>query len=174
MASEAHKFASVNQVTSALGNNLEDGKYSGWGAYGLSKAANVLFTEELQHRIDAAGLRGSAVALHPGAVQTDLGRYIVGGADAGDVRPSESTSTPTGFGKLLQGALNAVILPIDRGANTQVYLAAAADTGGNYAAKTALYFDAMKPAIANQAATDPELARKLWGVSEALTGKKLL
>ena len=44
--------------------------------------ANVLFTVELQRRIEAAGLRASAVSLHPGVVQTDLARYIVGGVSA--------------------------------------------------------------------------------------------
>ena len=44
----------------------------------------MLLTDELQRRFDAAGLRASAVALHPGVVQTDLGRYIVGGVTAGE------------------------------------------------------------------------------------------
>ena len=36
---------------------------AGWGAYGVSKAANVLFTVELQRRLEAAGVAGSVVSL---------------------------------------------------------------------------------------------------------------
>jgi retinol dehydrogenase-14 len=176
VSSEAHRFASAQQLAAALdGRRLEDPRYGGWQAYGLSKAANVLFTLELQRRLEAAGLRGSAVALHPGAVQTDLGRYIVGGAGAGDMRPSEGAAPPTGFGKLLKGALDKLVLPIDRGANTQVFLAAAIDADGDFAAKPAsIYFDAMAPSKPTDAASDPALAKRLWDVSEALTGLKLL
>jgi len=76
VSSEAHRFASTDSIKQALDANL-DPPYAagGWGNYGLSKAANVLFTVELQTRIEAAGLRGSAVSLHPGVVQTDLQRY---------------------------------------------------------------------------------------------------
>ena len=51
---------------------------------------------ELQKRIDAAGLDGAAVSLHPGVVQTDLARYIIGGVEAGDVRLSETAEKPKG------------------------------------------------------------------------------
>ena len=74
---------------------LDPKDYSAFGAYSVSKAANVLFTVELQRRFDAAGLAGSAVALHPGMVQTALTRYIIGGKDAGDTRLSETVAPPT-------------------------------------------------------------------------------
>jgi retinol dehydrogenase-12 len=45
-------------------------------AYGRSKAANILFTRELQKRIDNAGLNGVTVSLHPGVVRTELARYM--------------------------------------------------------------------------------------------------
>lgn len=183
VSSEAHRFASADGVAKAIdAGTLETGgkvdAYSGWGAYGLSKAANVLFTQELQRRLDEAGLHGSAVCLHPGAVQTDLARYITNGQDGGDVRRSETSapSEPEGrVGKWVKGALDKVILPIDRGANTQVFLAAGRDVGGDYAQKPpALYFDAMKPAAPNGASTDPAAARRLWAVSEQLTGTAFL
>ena len=108
-------------------------------------------------------------------MQTDLARYIIGGKDAGDVRLSEIKAPPSGLGKMLkESVLDRVLLPINRGANTQVYLAAATDTGGDLAAKRALYFDAMAPAQASNAATDPSLARKLWDLSESLTGFNFL
>ena len=76
VSSDAHRFASRDAVVEMLDSNL-DPSYSAWGNYGLSKAANVLFTVELQRRLDEAGIPGSTVSLHPGLVQTDLQRYVV-------------------------------------------------------------------------------------------------
>ena len=96
VSSDAHKFVTGPALTEALKSDLDPSDYSAWGAYGLSKAANILFTVELQKRIDAAGLDGAAVSLHPGVVQTDLARYIIGGVEAGDVRLSETAEKPKG------------------------------------------------------------------------------
>lgn len=62
--------------------NSDDGSidYSPWGAYFKSKLANVLFTKELQKRLDVVGSAVSATCLHPGAVRTELGRYLIEGA----------------------------------------------------------------------------------------------
>lgn len=155
----------------------------------MRQALNVLLTDELQRRFDAAGLRASAVALHPGVVQTDLGRYIVGGVTAGDRRPSEEVGEVSGAGALLQrvvgpsaaGALfqkaqklvNVFILPVEKGANTQVYLAAAADTAGDRTARGGTYFDKMKAVKPTDASTDKELARRVWELSEQLTNTKI-
>ena len=46
--------------------------YSAWLAYGQSKLANLLFTSELQRRLDAAGSRIKAHSAHPGYSATNL------------------------------------------------------------------------------------------------------
>lgn len=46
--------------------------YVAWPAYGQSKLANLLFTKELQRRLDAAGSPVKAVAAHPGYSATNL------------------------------------------------------------------------------------------------------
>jgi NAD(P)-dependent dehydrogenase (short-subunit alcohol dehydrogenase family) len=46
--------------------------YSKWGAYGQSKLANLLFTYELQHRLDEAKKDILSVAAHPGYAATNL------------------------------------------------------------------------------------------------------
>ncbi len=46
--------------------------YSAWLAYGQSKLANLLFTSELQRRLQAAGSKLRAVAAHPGYSHTNL------------------------------------------------------------------------------------------------------
>jgi NAD(P)-dependent dehydrogenase (short-subunit alcohol dehydrogenase family) len=46
--------------------------YSAWLAYGQSKLANLLFTRELQRRLDAAGSPVTALSAHPGYSATNL------------------------------------------------------------------------------------------------------
>jgi NAD(P)-dependent dehydrogenase (short-subunit alcohol dehydrogenase family) len=46
--------------------------YSAWGAYGQSKLANLMFTSELQRRLERAGSPVRAVAAHPGYSATNL------------------------------------------------------------------------------------------------------
>jgi len=176
VSSDAHKFVTKKSLDEALEANLDPPEYSTWGSYGLSKAANILFTVELQRRLDAAGVPGSAVALHPGVVQTDLARYIIGGVEAGDTRLSETAPPPTGISKALkEGVLDKVVLPVAKGANTQVFLAAAADNADGALAKRTdgFYFDVMKPAKPTDVATDATAARQLWELSEKLTGVKM-
>jgi NAD(P)-dependent dehydrogenase (short-subunit alcohol dehydrogenase family) len=50
--------------------------YTGTLAYTRSKAANILFTRELQRRMDAAGFEGYSYSVHPGVVRTELTRYL--------------------------------------------------------------------------------------------------
>lgn len=47
--------------------------YDRWRPYFQSKLANLLFTLELQRRLDAAGVATLALAAHPGGARTDLG-----------------------------------------------------------------------------------------------------
>jgi len=53
--------------------------YSRVAAYGRSKLSNLLFTYELQRRLQDAGARTVALAAHPGGSDTELGRHIPGG-----------------------------------------------------------------------------------------------
>jgi NAD(P)-dependent dehydrogenase (short-subunit alcohol dehydrogenase family) len=47
--------------------------YSRWGAYFQSKLANLLFTAELQRRLERSDSGTIAVVAHPGGSHTDLG-----------------------------------------------------------------------------------------------------
>ncbi len=75
VSSEAHKFASKGLE---LDNLNGEKSYGPWSSYGQSKLANILFSKELQQRADQAGRKLTAVSLHPGAVQTDLARNLIG------------------------------------------------------------------------------------------------
>lgn len=73
VSSSAHKQGKMDF------NNLlfEKGKdYSPLKAYGRSKLSNLLFTYELQRKLEASGMGAIAVAAHPGVAQTNLARYL--------------------------------------------------------------------------------------------------
>jgi NAD(P)-dependent dehydrogenase (short-subunit alcohol dehydrogenase family) len=52
--------------------NWRSRPYSAWVAYGQSKLANLMFTSELQRRLEAAGSPLRAMAAHPGYSHTNL------------------------------------------------------------------------------------------------------
>ena len=64
--------------------NWEQRGYQRWRAYGQSKLANLLFTFELQRRLDEAGSDVRAVAAHPGYAATNLQSHT------GNVRPERA------------------------------------------------------------------------------------
>jgi len=134
---------------------------------------NVLFSAELQRRLDRDGLRASVVSLHPGVVATDLGRYLVRGSDAA----STDFATLSPAQRFLASALNFVILPVDRGANTQVFLAANSDNAldpNDFSAHGGLYYDNMRPVTPSPVTQDSLLASELWRRASELTGFSLL
>src|SRR6202050_4979893 len=68
VSSGAHRMGSIDLDDL----NWERKRYSAWRAYGQSKLANLLFTSELQRRVDAAGSLLRALAAHPGYSHTNL------------------------------------------------------------------------------------------------------
>jgi NAD(P)-dependent dehydrogenase (short-subunit alcohol dehydrogenase family) len=54
--------------------NFEHTPYTEFGAYGRSKTANILFAVEFDRRHKTQGIRATAV--HPGGIQTELGRHM--------------------------------------------------------------------------------------------------
>ena len=70
VASVAHKIKSSLDPETMM----SDEKYDRVAAYGRSKLANLLFTYELQRRLEAAGASTAAIAAHPGVSATELGR----------------------------------------------------------------------------------------------------
>jgi NAD(P)-dependent dehydrogenase (short-subunit alcohol dehydrogenase family) len=125
--------------------NLEHG-WSSWRSYSNSKLANILFTRELARRLDGTGV--TANCLHPGVVRTGFGR---------DARP------------LMRAGITIAkpfMLSPERGADTIVYLASSPDV----AAKTGGYYVKRQLREPSAAARDDGLARRLWEISERLTG----
>jgi NAD(P)-dependent dehydrogenase (short-subunit alcohol dehydrogenase family) len=70
LSSAGHRFADVDLDDP----NFERTPYDELAAYGRSKTANILFAVEFDRRHKAAGVRATAV--HPGVIQTELGRHM--------------------------------------------------------------------------------------------------
>lgn len=70
LSSSGHRFANVDLEDP----NFERTKYEPFVAYGRSKTANILFAVAFDRRHRAHGIRAAAV--HPGAIQTELGRHM--------------------------------------------------------------------------------------------------
>jgi NAD(P)-dependent dehydrogenase (short-subunit alcohol dehydrogenase family) len=144
-------------------NNLNGEKeYGAWSSYGQSKLENILFTQELQRRADAAGISITATCLHPGGVNTDLARNMMGGEDAWFDKRSKGPVTF--WEKALDATITKALLTPAEGAATQVYLATT-----NTAEKGRFYSD-LKAQTLPAFATDEKAAKALWERSEQLAG----
>jgi NAD(P)-dependent dehydrogenase (short-subunit alcohol dehydrogenase family) len=133
--------------------------YDKWAAYGQSKLANLLFAYELQRRASAAGLPLVSVVVHPGLAATNLHA-------AGREHSSRVERMAARAGKLIgQSAAT--------GAEPTLYAATLPDIeGGAYIGPGG--FKEMrghpKRVESSAASHDPASARRLWAVSEELTG----
>ena len=160
-----HRFSDVDLEDP----NFEHTPYSEFGAYGRSKTANILFAVEFDRRHKARGVRATAV--HPGGIQTELGRHL----------------TPTVLQQLVD-QLNATEAAAGRppfqwktvpqGAATTVwagFVAGADEVGGLYCEDCHV----AEPAEGTELragvrayALDPEHARALWAKSEEMVGER--
>jgi len=161
VSSMAHLIASKGLDMNNLNGEVE---YKPWDAYGRSKLENILFTKELQRRADAAGRKITTMALHPGAVRTDLPRYIIGE----DKFVSMQDGSPTLTDELKVLPMMYFTKSVERGASTQVWLSSFgekddADVKGKF-------FFNMKEMKLGSAAMDMERAEELWKVSEEMSG----
>jgi NAD(P)-dependent dehydrogenase (short-subunit alcohol dehydrogenase family) len=136
--------------------NWERKPYKAWRAYGQSKLANLLFTSELQRRLTAAGSAVLATAAHPGYAATNL----------------QFHSQRRAFD--LIGAIgNRLLAQDERGGALPTLYAATADIPGDSFAGPGGFMEQRGPAKLvgrSNAAKDAGVARRLWDVSEELTG----
>jgi NAD(P)-dependent dehydrogenase (short-subunit alcohol dehydrogenase family) len=121
-------------------------RYASMRVYGMSKLANILFTNELARRLEGKGV--TANSLHPGTVRTGYG------AD-GDA---------TGFLKVGLKIAKPFFLSPERGAETSVYLASSPEV----AQVSGKYFVKCRVKAPKRAAEDEDAARRLWTISEEL------
>lgn len=159
--------------------NFEHRQYETLLGYGQSKTANILFSLELDSRGRGFGVR--SYSLHPGAiVETDLKRHMT----------SEQLKTTGVFddnGNIIRDASKG-LKTIPQGASTTVWCATSPklnDIGGVYCENTevaVLDLGDEDPAKRMHGVTriegvrpyalEAETAKKLWTLSEELTGVK--
>lgn len=132
-------------------------KYSRAGFYAQSKLANVVFGLELHRRLRAAELPVRSVLAHPGVVVTNL-----------------QTTGPTGLTKVaLQLGSRLIAQPADMGALPPLYAAVHPDVdSGQLIGPDARNEAKGYPTVVEplEAARDRDVARRLWDVSEELSG----
>jgi NAD(P)-dependent dehydrogenase (short-subunit alcohol dehydrogenase family) len=136
--------------------NWRSRRYSAWLSYGQSKLANLLFTSELQRRLDAAGSSLRALAAHPGWSHTNLqgnsGRKL---GDAAVLAVDRIVSTDADFGA------------------RQTLYAASQDLPGNtFVGPRFGLYGRSQPTWRNWPAKRATKAEALWELSEQLTGTK--
>lgn len=143
VASLAHRFAQLDW------DNLNAEKsFNAFRTYGLSKLANILFSNKLAKLLESDQI--TVNSLHPGAVNTNFGKE----------------GYPALVNIFLQALGDRILLSSEQGAQTSIYLASSPEvnnvTGG--------YFSRKKKVQPSGVASDPENAHKLWLWSMAATG----
>jgi NAD(P)-dependent dehydrogenase (short-subunit alcohol dehydrogenase family) len=152
VSSGAHRMGSIDLDDL----NWERREYKRWPAYGQSKLANLLFTSELQRRLSEAGSSVRATAAHPGYAATNL---------------------QSRTGSRLQNAgmwiTNRVIAQSDdKGALPTLFAATQDLPGDSYIGPDGFQEQRGHPTPVGRsaAARDAGVARRLWELSEELTG----
>jgi NAD(P)-dependent dehydrogenase (short-subunit alcohol dehydrogenase family) len=168
LSSSGHRFSNVDLEDP----NFERTPYDPFVAYGRSKTANILFAVAFDRRHRARGIRAAAV--HPGGIQTELGRYV----DTSHIRKmiDQMNQQLTAEGK---APFQWKTIP--QGAATSVWAGVVADAdeiGGRYCENCRVgnivpdhvTLSAISEGVRGYA-VDPNTAEALWKKSEELVGE---
>jgi NAD(P)-dependent dehydrogenase (short-subunit alcohol dehydrogenase family) len=152
IASGAHRMGKIDLDDL----NWENRRYDRWRAYGQSKLANLLSTLELQRRLGEAGSDVIAVAAHPGWSATNLQSHT----------GSRLQNTVMAVGNKLWAQSD------EAGAWPTLYAATQDVAGGAYVGPDGFQEMRGHPTLVSRSgrASDEQIARKLWELSERLTG----
>ena len=144
VSSSGHAFAPDSGIE--FDNLSGERDYTPWKMYGISKLANGLFTLELSNRL--ANSSATANAIHPGIINTNLGRHF----------PWWQRIAANLFGW-------AFMKSVEEGAATQTYVA----TAPALAESSGYYFADCNPVVPDPRMLNSAQAEQLWKVSEELT-----
>ncbi|MET9292071.1 oxidoreductase [Streptomyces sp. NPDC003077] len=156
VSSEGQRFARFD-----LDNLNAERRYRTAFAYVQSKRANLYFAKELQRRADAAGLGLRSMAVAPGLTRSNV---LTGGANSTRGRAYQTLT------RLL---VRFAFRPTPEGAKTSLYAATVPDLpGGSYVVPDGPFQLRGEPVprTRERALRDPVTARRLWELSERLTG----
>ena len=134
--------------------NWKNRRYSPWLAYSQSKLANLLFTSELQRRLDSVGSPIRALAAHPGYSHTNL--QGASGRKLGDA--------------LMSAVTRVVATDADFGARQTLYAASQDLPGNTFVGPRFGQVGRTQPVGRSRRAKDAAAATALWELSEQLTG----
>lgn len=164
LSSAGHRYSDVD-----LGDpNFERTPYVEFVAYGRSKTANALCAVGLDKRLKGRGVRATAV--HPGGIQTELGRHMTDEMRQGMLKSIQET-TPS-------GAPAFEWKDIPQGAATSVWAAfvgPADEVGGKYCEDCHVAELQESPVARGGVrayAIDPANADALWAKSEEMVGER--
>lgn len=164
LAAPSSRVVNVSSPSHRQGHiNFDDLEYAHHydksAAYARSKLANLLFTYELQRRLDAAGAATAALAAHPGAARTELNRHLP--------RPFRGASW--GLSRPMTHSAEKGVLPILRAALGPDAV------GGSYFAPSGKREYKGFPVLrqSSELSRDRDLQERIWQASEALTGVRV-
>jgi len=160
VSSAGHQMGSVDFEDP----NFERREYNGWESYGQAKTANILFALALDARLADRGVR--ALSLHPGGIQTELGRYM----------SPEDIRWLTDRIKAGPGGASFQMKSVESGAATQVWAATSPDldgVGGAYLEDCGIAHPMGEGPGRGYApyAVDSAAAERLWAMSETMVGQ---
>jgi len=165
LSSAGHRFYNVDIDDP----NFDHTPYTEFGAYGRSKTANILFAVEFDRRHKGEGVRATAV--HPGGIQTELGRYMTPELRAQMIKSIDEGNKAANLPPFKWKT-------IPQGAATTVwsgFVASADDVGGKYCEDCHVAEIIDNPAARGGVrpyALDPETAKALWAKSEEMVGER--
>ncbi len=141
VSSSAHNMGRID-----LDDIMLEKNWKPFRAYSQAKLANVLFTYELARRLQ--GTTVTANCLHPGVVRSGFGQDSKGVFNAG------------------MALMRPFMISGEKGARTSIYLASSPQVEN----LTGKYFVKEKEKMSSSRSRDEESAKRLWELSEKLTG----
>ncbi|MEL7446841.1 MAG: SDR family NAD(P)-dependent oxidoreductase [Pseudomonadota bacterium] len=159
LSSRGHHIAPANLDDP----NFESSNYEPWLSYGQSKTSNILFSVGLEDRFSDRGVH--AYAVHPGGIQTNLGRHMTEEESAALVERVTKSDPDFSWKTIPQGAA------------TQCWAATADELqgqGGVYCedCHVAEVDDVSSNSGVRSYALDKGSADRLWAISEEMAGEK--
>jgi len=151
LSSNLHRFFPKDILFDDI--TMENDNYSGGISprYCHSKLANILFANELNRKLKNSNINITVNSVHPGIIRTELHR------------------NDSGLMLMLINPFFALVRKnLQQGVSTTIYGAVSSELAG----KGGYYLDNNYIGNPLEVANDEEKARKLWDLTESITGEK--